>query len=168
MKALEAAKERAVKMGYNTVILGSTFKGEAREVARSFSSMVKGCKIDGEPVTGPACLLAGGETTVTIRGRGKGGRNQEFALACATEIQGQNGIVILSGGTDGNDGPTEVAGAVADGSTCERARELGMDPSDFLNRNDSYTFFSRLGDHVVTGPTRTNVMDIMLGLVEGR
>ena len=117
---------------------------------------------------GPACLLAGGETTVTLKGGGKGGRNQEFALASAMEIEGLEGIVILSCGTDGNDGPTEAAGAVVDGTTCQRARELGMEPKDFLMRNDSYTFFSRLGDHIITGPTRTNVMDIMLCLIGGK
>lgn len=167
MEALEAAKEKSVELGYNTLILGSSFSGEAREVARFFTTVVKGCKSSGNPIPGPACLLAGGETTVSLKGSGKGGRNQEFALASAIEIEGLEGIVILSGGTDGNDGPTEAAGAVVNGMTSRRARESGMEPRDYLNRNDSYTFFASLGDHIITGPTRTNVMDIMLGLVEG-
>ncbi|MEK7241150.1 MAG: MOFRL family protein, partial [Planctomycetota bacterium] len=118
--------------------------------------------------SGPACLLAGGETTVTLKGDGRGGRNQEFALASAMEIEGLEGVVILSGGTDGNDGPTEAAGAVVDGTTCRRARVHGMEPEDFLMRNDSHTFFCRLGDHIITGPTRTNVMDVMLCLTGGK
>lgn len=168
MRALEAAKEKAIELGYNTLILGSSFTGEAREVARVFSSKARECKRSGNPLSEPACLLAGGETTVTIRGNGKGGRNQEFALASAMEIEGLEGVVILSGGTDGNDGPTEVAGAVVDGTTCRRARAHGMEPEDFLMRNDSHTFFCRLGDHIITGPTRTNVMDIMLCLTGGK
>ncbi|MFN3467185.1 MAG: glycerate kinase, partial [Candidatus Brocadiales bacterium] len=168
MRALSAAKEKAEGLGYNTLILGSSFTGEAREVSRVFSSKAKEYKRSGSPLSGPVCLLAGGETTVTIRGNGKGGRNQEFALASAMEIEGQEGVVILSGGTDGNDGPTEAAGAVVDGTTCRRARELGMEPRDFLERNDSYTFFFRLGDLIITGPTRTNVMDIMLCLIGSR
>lgn len=168
MKALEAAKEKAVELGYNTLILGSSFIGEAREVGKVFSSIAKECKRSGNPLPGPACLLAGGEPTVTLRGSGKGGRNQEFALACAIEIEGIEGIVIFSGGTDGNDGPTEAAGAVVDGTTCGRARELGIEPDDYLRRNDSYTFFSLLGDHIITGPTCTNVMDIMLCLIGSR
>uniref|UniRef100_UPI0040264E24 glycerate kinase type-2 family protein n=2 Tax=Candidatus Tripitaka californicus TaxID=3367616 RepID=UPI0040264E24 len=193
MRALEAAKEKAIELGYNTRILGSSFTGEAREVARVFSSRARECREGDNPPSGPAlvaehqgysigalppmlnrsgsgpaCLLAGGETTVTIRGNGKGGRNQEFALASAMEIEGLEGVVILSGGTDGNDGPTEAAGAVVDGTTCRRARAHGMEPEDFLMRNDSHTFFCRLGDHIITGPTRTNVMDIMLCLTGGQ
>ncbi len=168
MRALEAAKEKAIELGYNTLVLGSSLTGEAREVARIFASVTKECRRSGNPLKGPACLLAGGETTVTLSGSGKGGRNQEFALASALEIEGFDGVVILSAGTDGNDGPTEAAGAVVNGTTCQRARELGMEARDFLVRNDSYTFFSRLGDHIITGPTRTNVMDIVLSLIGSR
>ena len=168
MRALEAAKEKAIGLGYNTRILGSSFTGEAREVARVFSSKAREYREGDNPPSGPACLLAGGETTVTLKGDGRGGRNQEFALASAMEIEGLEGVVILSGGTDGNDGPTEAAGAVVDGTTCRRARELGMEAEDFLMRNDSHTFFCRLGDHIITGPTHTNVMDIMLCLTGGK
>lgn len=167
MRALEAAKEKAIELGYNTLILGSSFTGEAREVARVFSSKAREYRKGDNPPSGPACLLAGGETTVTLKGDGRGGRNQEFALASAMEIEGLEGVVILSGGTDGNDGPTEAAGAMVDGTTCRRAREHGMEPEDFLMRNDSHTFFCRLGDRIITGPTRTNVMDIMLCLTGG-
>jgi len=168
MRALEAAKEKAIELGYNTRILGSSFTGEAREVARVFSSKAREYREGDNPPSGPACLLAGGETTVTLKGDGRGGRNQEFALASAMEIEGLEGVVILSGGTDGNDGPTEAAGAVVDGTTCRRARAHGMEPEDFLMRNDSHTFFCRLGDHIITGPTHTNVMDIMLCLTGGK
>ncbi|MFQ5957696.1 MAG: MOFRL family protein, partial [Candidatus Brocadiales bacterium] len=111
-------------------------------------------------------LIAGGETTVTLRGGGMGGRNQEFALAAALGLQGCNNTVVLSGGTDGTDGPTDVAGAMVDANTCRRAKNrLRLDAADYLHRNDSYRFFQKAGGHIVTGPTQTNVMDIMLALV---
>jgi hydroxypyruvate reductase len=108
------------------------------------------------------CFISGGETTVTLRGEGLGGRNQEFALACALALDGTPGAAALSGGTDGTDGPTDAAGAIADGRTVERARKLGLDAAAFLARNDSYHFFDPLGDLIRTGPTGTNVMDIRL------
>ena len=120
----------------------------------------------GHPVAPPACLLAGGETTVTLRGQGKGGRNQELALAAAIALEGVSRISLLSAGTDGTDGPTDAAGAFVDGATCQRARARGLDPGDFLSRHDSYHFFESLGDLLITGPTRTNVMDIMCLLIE--
>ncbi len=107
-------------------------------------------------------MISGGETTVTLRGDGKGGRNQEFVLAAAPAIDGFDNVVILSGGTDGTDGPTTAAGAVGDGQTVGRARSLGMEPQDFLMRNDAYHYFKGLGDLLITGPTGTNVMDIHL------
>jgi hydroxypyruvate reductase len=110
------------------------------------------------------CLLAGGETTVTIRGNGKGGRNQELALAAAIELAGTEGLLLLSAGSDGNDGPTEAAGAWAGGRTIQRAEELMISAQEYLNRNDSYTFFQTLEDLIITGPTRTNVMDIVIML----
>jgi hydroxypyruvate reductase len=110
-------------------------------------------------------VLAGGETTVTLQGDGRGGRNQEFALAAALAIEGLDNVIVLSGGTDGTDGPTDAAGAIADGTTVARARESGLDPKDFLQRNDSYSFFQKLDDLVMTGPTRTNVMDLYMLLV---
>ena len=119
----------------------------------------------GNPLSAPACILCGGETTVTIQGEGKGGRNQEFALASALVIDGMPDVVVLAGGTDGNDGPTDAAGAIADGSTLARARYKGLDPLDYLRRNDAYHFFKPLDDLVITGPTRTNVMDVYMVLV---
>jgi hydroxypyruvate reductase len=119
----------------------------------------------GIPLTPPACILAGGETTVTIHGKGKGGRNQELALACAIDIDGWTGISMFSAGTDGTDGPTDAAGAMVDGTTCFRAREGGLNPQSFLAANDSYTLFEALADLIKTGPTRTNVMDMICLLV---
>jgi hydroxypyruvate reductase len=116
----------------------------------------------GSPVRAPACLLSGGETTVTIQGRGKGGRNQEFALAAAIALDGLKEAVVLSLGTDGTDGPTDAAGAWATGTTVKRASALGMDPLLYLAENNAYPFFDALGDLLKTGPTGTNVMDIHL------
>ena len=114
----------------------------------------------------PLLLLSGGETTVTLRGAGRGGRNQELALAAACELQGTSGIALLAAGTDGTDGPTDAAGAYADGGTAQRGRALGIEARDALERNDSYSFFSAEGGLLLTGPTRTNVMDLVLTLVE--
>lgn len=125
----------------------------------------KEARLSGHPLAPPACVLAGGETTVTLKGSGKGGRNQELALAAALALDGVAGVSLLSAGTDGTDGPTDAAGAFVDGATCSRARALGLDPADFLARHDSYNFFTALGDLLITGPTRTNVMDIMCLLI---
>ncbi|MBP7867547.1 MAG: DUF4147 domain-containing protein [Acidobacteria bacterium] len=113
----------------------------------------------------PLCLILGGETTVTLRGEGLGGRNQETALAAALELDGLEGALVVCLATDGGDGPTDAAGAFADGETVSRARALGLDPADHLARNDAYPFFAALGDLVVTGPTRTNVNDLALVIV---
>jgi hydroxypyruvate reductase len=118
-------------------------------------------------VAAPACLIAGGETTVTVRGTGSGGRCQEWALAAAIELEGVEGIVALAAGTDGTDGPTSAAGAVADGRSGPRARALGHDPRARLADNDSNPVLAALGDLVVTGPTNTNLLDLYLLLVEG-
>jgi len=152
-------------MGYGTLILSSVMEGETRDVARVHGAIGKEVVRTGNPVPRPACLLSGGETTVTLRGNGLGGRNTEFVLAAAMEIAGLPGIVVFSAGTDGTDGPTDAAGAVADGTTLDRARERGLSPSEFLRNNDSYHFFEALGDLVVTGPTLTNVMDLRIVLV---
>ncbi len=140
-------------------------EGESREVARLHTAIAKEILSDGNPVPKPACIVSGGETTVTVRGQGTGGRNQEFALAAAMEIGGLPNVVILSAGTDGTDGPTDAAGAIADNETMTRAEECEMDPARYLLENDSYNFFHRLGDLLVTGPTLTNVMDLHLVLV---
>jgi hydroxypyruvate reductase len=164
--ALEAAKEKAADLGYNTIILSSMVQGESREAAIFFSSIAKEVYRTGIPVSKPACIIAGGETTVTIKGDGKGGRNQEFALSAAIDIEGYKGIVVLSAGTDGTDGPTDATGAIVDYNTCKDARErFYMKPEEILSNNDSYNFFNKTGEHIITGPTLTNVMDIMISLI---
>jgi len=165
-QSLKAAAEKAEQLGYRTLVLSSLVEGEAREVARVLAAIAKQCRLSGVPVSPPACILAGGETTVTLRGRGLGGRNQELALAMALELEGWPGIIGLSGGTDGTDGPTDAAGALATADTGPNARARGLDPRRYLAENDSYHFFEALGDLIKTGPTRTNVMDIQLLLVE--
>ncbi len=165
--ALLASAQKAAELGYKTLILSSFIQGEAREIAQLFAAVGKEIVVSGHPVSPPACLLAGGETTVTVRGRGRGGRNQELALAAALGLEGWPGITLLSAGTDGSDGPTEAAGAYADGGTCQRARQQGLNPQESLSNNDSYNFFSQLGDLLITGPTRTNVMDVVCLLVNG-
>ena len=142
-----------------------SLEGEAREVARVHAAIAKEIRASGRPVQRPACVISGGETTVTIRGQGLGGRNQEFALAAAIDIAGLRDTVILSAGTDGTDGPTDAAGAIADGTTLARAQALGLDAAAFLANNDSYHFFEATGDLIKTGPTGTNVADIQLILV---
>jgi len=163
--AVKAAREKALSLGYNTLILSSQIEGEAREVAKVHAALAKEIRCSGNPVPPPACLISGGEPTVTIHGRGKGGRNQEFVLSAAIEIEGIGDVVIFSAGTDGTDGPTDAAGAVADGDTIRRSTELGLSPSKCLEENDSYNLFEPLEDLVITGPTGTNVMDIQLVLV---
>jgi len=165
LEALKAASLHAEKMGYRALILSSGVEGEAREVARALAAVAKEIVRSGNPMPSPACLLCGGETTVTLRGQGKGGRNQEFVLAAAMALEGWENVVVLSGGTDGTDGPTDAAGAIADGTTVERARKAGLSPEAYLLENDSYSFFSSLGDLLITGPTRTNVMDVNIFLV---
>ena len=165
LQALEAAAKAAESLGYRSFILSSKVEGEAREVAKFFTAIAKEVPDSENPVKSPVCVLCGGETTVTLPGDGLGGRNQEFALAAALAIEGLDNTVVLSGGTDGTDGPTDAAGAIADGTTVTRARENGLDPKAFLQRNDSYHLFQKLDDLVMTGPTRTNVMDIYLLLI---
>jgi hydroxypyruvate reductase len=165
IQALKAAGQKAEGLGYRNLIISSTIEGEAREVSKVLTAIAKEIRNSGNPISAPACILCGGETTVTIRGDGKGGRNQEYALACALSIDGMENVLILAGGTDGNDGPTDAAGAIADGSTLARARAKGLDPLNYLSRNDAYHFFQALEDLVLTGPTRTNVMDVYMLLV---
>jgi glycerate 2-kinase len=162
MQCLEAAARKAKEMGYHTLILSSLVEGETREVAKVHGAILKEIIRTGEPLAPPACIISGGETTVTIRGKGKGGRNQEFVLACGMEIAGWEGAAVFSAGTDGTDGPTDAAGAFADWRMVERAHERGLDPSVALQENDAYPFFERLGDLIITGPTNTNVMDIRI------
>ncbi len=164
--ALMAAKDRALALGYTTLVLSSRIRGEAREVAQVFAAIGKEIADSGLPVQPPACILAGGETTVTIKGNGKGGRNQELVLAAAGALNGWEKVAIMSAGTDGTDGPTDAAGAFADGGTVKKALMAGMDFHDFLARNDAYHFFEPLGLLLKTGPTRTNVMDMICVMVE--
>jgi hydroxypyruvate reductase len=164
--ALRAAKEEATALGFNTLILSSSIEGETREAARFHTAIAKEMISSGNPIRRPACILSGGETTVTIKGKGLGGRNQEFVLAAALEISGIEKVVLLSGGTDGTDGPTDATGAVADHTTVQRAKSMGLDPNFYLDNNDAYPFFRKLGDLLITGPTHTNVMDVRILLVD--
>jgi hydroxypyruvate reductase len=166
--SLLAAREEAQGLGYGTLILGAGMEGETRDVARVHAAMAREILSSGNPLRPPACLLSGGETTVTLRGDGRGGRNQELALAAALGLDGMDHAVVLSAGTDGTDGPTDAAGALADGRTACRARALGLDPLAHLQQNDAYPFFQALGDLVITGPTRTNVMDVRIVLARRR
>jgi glycerate 2-kinase len=159
--ALEAARRKAEQMRLQTILLPEPVIGVAREAGRILARRalaLKAAQRNGPPV----CLISGGETTVLVRGNGRGGRNMELALAFAQEIEGINGITLLSAGTDGNDGPTDAAGAVVDGSTTIRGRQAGTDPDQALHDNDSWNFFQRAGGLFITGPTGTNVMDLQL------
>jgi hydroxypyruvate reductase len=163
--ALHTACQTAQALGYGTLVLSSRIQGEAREVARVHAAIAQEIRASCTPLAPPACVLSGGETTVTLRGPGKGGRNQEFALAAACDLAGLDRVVLLSAGTDGTDGPTDAAGAFVDGHTIARAQALGLKPEDYLRRCDSYHFFAALDDLLRTGPTGTNVMDMHLLLV---
>jgi len=160
-QAVDAAAARARQLGFRTLVLSTFVEGETREIARMHAAIAKEIVRTGRPLQPPACVITGGETTVTIRGDGLGGRNQEFVLSAAMDISGLPNVAVLSAGTDGSDGPTDAAGAIADGRTFAR----NLQAPEFLARNDSYHYFERLGDLVVTGPTNTNVMDVRIILV---
>ncbi len=160
--SLSAIKIAAEDKGYNAKIISSKLEGEAKNAGKFIAQIAKEYSLSEEK---PVCLIFGGETTVTVTGNGKGGRNQELCLSTAIEIDGMKNITFLSGGTDGNDGQTEAAGAICNGRTIERAKELGLDALKFLNNNDSYNFFNKLGDLIITGSTNTNVMDIQILLI---
>jgi len=164
--ALRAAEKEASSLGFHTLILSSSIVGETREAARFHSAIVKEVISSGNPVPRPACIISGGETTVTIKGNGLGGRNQEFALAGALEISELEKVVLLSGGTDGTDGPTDASGAVVDHTTLHRAQSMGLDPKAHLENNNAYPFFKSLEDLLITGPTHTNVMDVRIILID--
>lgn len=163
--AAEAARAEAEHRGYRARLLTTLLSGEAREVGRVLAALGREIRCSGEPVEPPACWVAAGETTVTVVGDGKGGRNQELVLGAALELDGQDGIVVASLGTDGIDGPTDAAGALCDGSTVARGCAAGVDGRAALARNDAYGYFQALGDLIVTGPTGTNVMDVQVVLV---
>ncbi len=172
-QALSAAKEKARQLGFAPEVITGELQGEARDAALFLAKTALRARDALRPGE-LRCLLSGGETTVTVKGNGKGGRNQELALAFALEIEGLDGVSLLSAGTDGTDGPTDAAGAIVDGSTVSRARALGIDPVKYLDYNDSYLFFQRFDElsgiksHVITGPTGTNVMDLQIMLLAKR
>lgn len=163
--ALVAAKQKAEALGYHTRILSTSLEGETRKVAIDQVALAREVLSGSSPIRLPACIISGGETTVAIRGDGLGGRNQEFALAAAIEIDGLERVVVFSGGTDGSDGPTDAAGGIVDGTTVQRGRDNGLDARSYLERNDSYPFLKTVGDLLITGPTLTNVMDLRLILI---
>jgi hydroxypyruvate reductase/glycerate 2-kinase len=167
-RALTFAAARARELGYPVLNLGSFIEGETRQVATALAGIVRGIRHQGEPAPPPLCLLSGGETTVTLaRDQGRGGRNLEFVLAILAKLgpEEMRDVVALSGGTDGEDGPTDAAGAVADAGTSTAARRLGLSPNAYLSRNDAYSFFAATGDLLKTGLTETNVMDVRVILV---
>ena len=137
-------------------------EGEAKVAGKFIAQLAKEYSLS---IENPVCLIFGGETTVTVTGNGKGGRNQELCLSTAIEIDGIKNITFLSGGTDGNDGQTEAAGAICCGKTIERAKKLGLEAMKFLNNNNSYNFFNTLEDLIITGSTNTNVMDVQILLI---
>jgi glycerate 2-kinase len=168
-QAIAAAEACARKLGYRTMVLSTTIEGETREIASMHAAIAREILSSNRPLRRPACLLSGGETTVTVRGRGLGGRNQEFVLAAILALDhagaGADPITILSAGTDGIDGPTDAAGAMADSSTIARAAALSLDARRFLDDNDSYRFFEPLDALLKTGPTGTNVADVRVVLI---
>ena len=159
--AMAAAAAAAARLGMHPVLVSGSLQGEARDAGRRLAALAAAIPPTAGDAT-PVCLIAGGETVVTVRGRGRGGRNQELALAAARVLAGRRGIAILAAGTDGSDGPTDAAGAFADGGTLERARARRLDAGAALAENDSYSFFAAEGGLLVTGPTHTNVMDLVL------
>ncbi len=164
--AAQAAVQEAARRGYRASVLTTTLSGEAREVGRMLAA--RGLEIKGGqgPITPPACLVASGETTVNVRGTGRGGRNQELALGAALLLHGREPLLVASMGTDGIDGASHAAGAFVDQTTIARAETLGLDAETTLSANNSTPFLEALDDLIVTGPTGTNVMDMVIGLVD--
>jgi len=167
LTALKAMEVYARNLGLNSIVLTSMLQGEAREAAKFLAAVALEVKRSSTPLAPPAAVICGGETTVKVRGRGRGGRNQEFALSAALLIEGENGIAIAAMGSDGVDGPTDAAGAIVDGFTAKKSRRLGLDPHKFLEENNSYEFFNLVGGHIKTGPTGTNVNDFYLAIITG-
>jgi glycerate 2-kinase len=159
--AAEAGVRQAESEGLSALLLSTYIEGEAREVAKVAAALAREEAASNRPLARPACLIMGGETTVTLRGTGLGGRNQELALAASRKINGLDNVVIAALATDGNDGPNDATGALVDGATVARARSLGLDPDAYLANNDAYHFFEQLGDLLITGPTNTNVNDLL-------
>ena len=160
--AARAALIQAGLEGFQGLLLTTSLEGEARQIGRFLASIARQVSQSGDPLPRPACLVSSGETTVTISGTGLGGRNQELALGAVAALAGLKNTILIALATDGGDGPTDAAGAVVTGETLSRAQKLGLDPFDFLQRNDSYHFFEPLGDLLRPGPTLTNVNDLSL------
>lgn len=165
--AAKAAYEEAKKLGLNALLLSSLIQGEARHVGTVYAAITKEVVNNDNPIQKPAAIIAGGETTVTVVGQGRGGRNQELVLSASLGIEGLSGVTVASIGTDGVDGPTDAAGALADGKTLIRSRAKKLDAITYLKNNDSYTFFKHLNDLIYTGPTGTNVNDISVMIILG-
>ena len=165
--AVSAAAAEARRQGYQPHVITTELRGEAREAGRSMAAAAREVRHSGRPVTAPACLLAAGETTVTVVGSGRGGRNQEIALSAALELVGEPGILVASFATDGKEGNTDAAGGFASGQTIGKGKQAGLDPRTCLEANDAFRFLEAAGDLLVTGPTGTNVNDITCVLVEG-
>ncbi|WP_192878460.1 glycerate kinase type-2 family protein [Parvibium lacunae] len=164
--ALEAAAAYARSQGITPIILGGSIEGEARDIASMHAAIARQILTYGQPGTAPCVLLSGGETTVTLRGEGRGGRNAEFLLALTQSLQGLKGVYSLAGDTDGIDGTEAVAAYLAGPNSLDRAKALGLDAKSMLNDNDGYSFFAALEDCLITGPTRTNVNDFRAILIE--
>ena len=165
--SFQAAIAAAKAQGLNVLYLGDRIEGESREVAKVHAALALHIKQRNAPARKPCIILSGGETGVTVRGEGRGGRNVEFALALAIALAGETGVSALAGDTDGIDGLEKIAGAIVTPDTLQRARNLGLDAMAYLERNDAHSFFEKLGDQVITGPTQTNVNDFRAILIEG-
>lgn len=163
--AVAAGVARAHQLGFNPLLLTTFLEGEAREVAHVLAAIAREVRQSGQPVPAPAAIFAGGETTVTLRGTGLGGRNQEMDLSFAIDVQDMPGILLATYATDGRDGPTDAAGAIATGETVHRARAAGLDPTALLLTNDSWHFFDQLSDLIRVPPTSTNVNDVAILLI---
>lgn len=164
-QAARAVVQRAEALGFHALLLTTYMEGEAREVGRMLAALAKEEACYARPLPRPACLVLGGETTVTVRGAGRGGRNQEVALAAALALDGWENVAVAALATDGLDGPTDAAGAIVTGRTAARARAMGLDPAEHLRRNDAHTLLAALGELIVTGPTGTNANDLAWILV---
>lgn len=163
--ALESMAKKAQEYGFKSMILTSMVEGEAREVGKAIASIIKNILAYSRPVEKPAAILVGGETVVTVRGKGVGGRNQELCLSLAVSIKGLETVAVCMG-TDGIDGISPAAGAIVDGYTIDEGYRLGLDPMAYLENNDSYTYFSKINRAVITGYTGTNVNDVFLALIK--
>jgi len=163
--AAEAAAEKARELGYESLILSTTVTGDARGIASVYAGVIREVLESGNPAPPPCAIVSGGEATVTVRGAGVGGPNQEFALTLAVELEGVEGWAAFAADTDGNDGPTDAAGATVTGATAERIRDGGVDPEQALANNDSYAALEAGGALLITGPTGTNVNDLRVALV---